>query len=112
MLVGSNELGRIAGIFSPSAITTRGNATFKLISVTFCSTSWRFRSGPTVASLSMYCREKYCALCGCLFSLPKLRNPENPDPDEDPLLVYSDPYDSRVLPRELTEVYKILPTEE
>ena len=28
----------------------------------------------------------------------------NPDPDESPLLPYGDPYDSRILPQELTEV--------
>ena len=49
-------------------------------------------------------KEKYCAVCGCLFSMPLIRNPENPDPDEDPMLPLNDPYDSRVLPAELTAV--------
>lgn len=52
----------------------------------------------------MFTREKYCAVCGCLFSLPLLRNPENPDPNEDETLALNDPYDSRVLPRHLTTV--------
>lgn len=51
-------------------------------------------------------KEKYCALCGCLFSLPLIRNPENPDPNEDPMLPLNDPYDSRVLPAELTAVHR------
>ena len=49
-------------------------------------------------------KEKYCAVCGCLFSMPLIRNPENPDPNEDPMLPLNDPYDSRVLPAELTAV--------
>ena len=52
----------------------------------------------------MLSREKYCAVCGCHFSSPDIRDPENPDPDENPLLAYSDPYDSRILPQELTQV--------
>ena len=52
----------------------------------------------------MYSAERYCVVCGCLFSLPDIRNPANPDPDEDCLLPYADPYDSRLLPREMTEV--------
>ncbi|KAL9628894.1 MAG: hypothetical protein Q9164_007112 [Protoblastenia rupestris] len=51
----------------------------------------------------MISREKYCAVCGCHFSLPDIRDPENPEPDENPLLAYSDPYDSRILPQELTQ---------
>lgn len=42
-------------------------------------------------------------MCGCPFSLPLIRNPENPDPNEDEMLALNDPYDSRVLPRELTK---------
>ena len=53
----------------------------------------------------MFTREKYCAVCGCLFSLPLLRNPENPDPNEDEMLALNDPYDLRVLPRDLTTVF-------
>lgn len=52
----------------------------------------------------MFTREKYCAVCGCLSSLPDIRDPVHPDPDENPLLPHGDPYDSRILPRELTEV--------
>lgn len=33
-----------------------------------------------------------------------IRNPIDPDPNEDCLLSYSDPYDERVLPEEQTEV--------
>ncbi|CAD6586962.1 MAG: hypothetical protein ASARMPRED_002896 [Alectoria sarmentosa] len=40
----------------------------------------------------MFTKEKYCAVCGCLFSLPLIRNPENPDPNEDEMLAVSDPY--------------------
>ena len=54
----------------------------------------------------MFTKEKYCAVCGCPFSLPLIRNPENPDPDEDEMLALSDPYDSRVLPRDLTSVLR------
>lgn len=53
----------------------------------------------------MFTKEKYCAVCGCPFSLPLIRNPEDPDPNEDEMLALSDPYDSRVLPRELTSVF-------
>lgn len=53
----------------------------------------------------MFTKEKYCAVCGCLFSLPLIRDPEHPDPNEDSMLQYSDPYDSRVLPKELTLVW-------
>lgn len=53
----------------------------------------------------MFTKEKYCAVCGCPFSLPLIRDPENPDPNEDEMLALSDPYDSRVLPRELTSVF-------
>ena len=53
----------------------------------------------------MLTREKYCAVCGCPFSVPFIRNPENPDPDEDSMLVLNNPYDSRLLPRELTTVF-------
>lgn len=52
----------------------------------------------------MYTGEKFCAVCGCLFSLPDVRDPVNPDPDEDCLLPLGDPYDSRILPQKLTEV--------
>ena len=52
----------------------------------------------------MFTREKYCAVCGCLFRLPDIRDPVHPDPDENPLLPLGDLYDSRILPRELTEV--------
>lgn len=52
----------------------------------------------------MFTREKYCAVCGCLFSLPDIRDPVNPDPDEDPLLAYGYTYDSRLLPQKMTEV--------
>lgn len=51
----------------------------------------------------MFTREKFCAVCGCLFSLPDIRDPVNPDPDENPLLAYGDCYDSRILPQEMTE---------
>ncbi len=54
----------------------------------------------------MWSREKYCAVCGCPFSVPLIRNPENPDPNEDYMLTLSNPYDSRVLPRELTTVFR------
>ena len=54
----------------------------------------------------MFTKEKYCAVCGCPFSLPLIRNPEDPDPNEDEMLALSDPYDSRVLPRELTTVFR------
>ena len=52
----------------------------------------------------MFTREKYCAVCGCLFNLPLLRNPDNPDPTEDEMLALNNPYDLRVLPRDLTTV--------
>lgn len=51
----------------------------------------------------MFTREKFCAVCGCLFSLPDIRDPVNPDSDENPLLAYGDCYDSRILPQEMTE---------
>ena len=54
----------------------------------------------------MFTKEKYCAVCGCPFSLPLIRNPDNPDPNEDEMLALSDPYDSRVLPRALTSVFR------
>lgn len=54
----------------------------------------------------MFTKEKYCAVCGCPFSLALIRNPEHPDPNEDEMLALSNPYDSRVLPRELTSVYR------
>ena len=52
----------------------------------------------------MLTKEKYCAVCGCPFSLALLQNPNNPDFDEDEMLVLSNPYDSRVLPGQLTIV--------
>lgn len=52
----------------------------------------------------MFTREKFCAVCGCHFSLPDIRDPVNPDPNEDPMLPFGDPYDSRLLPRKMTEV--------
>lgn len=55
----------------------------------------------------MLTKEKYCAVCGCLFSLPLIRNSENPDPNEDPMLPLNDPYDSRLLPVELTAVQRL-----
>lgn len=53
---------------------------------------------------TMFTKEKYCAVCGCPFSLPLIRNPQDPDPNEDTMLALSNPYDSRLLPRELTTV--------
>ena len=53
----------------------------------------------------MFTRKKYCAVCGCLFSLPLLRDPDDPDPNEDTMLALNNPYDSRVLPRDLTSVF-------
>ena len=52
----------------------------------------------------MWTREKYCAVCGCHFSLPDIRDPVNPDPDEDPVLPLGDPYDSRILPKDMIQV--------
>lgn len=51
--------------------------------------------------------EDNCAGCGCSFSLPLVRNPEDPDPNEDGMLALSDSYDSRVLSRELTSVFRL-----
>ena len=52
----------------------------------------------------MFTREKFCAVCGCHFSLPDIRDPVNPDPDEDPMLPLGDPYDSRILSQEMIQV--------
>ena len=52
----------------------------------------------------MLTREKYCAVCGCPFSLPEIRNPVNPDPNEHWSLILGDPYDSRLLPLEQIQV--------
>ena len=54
----------------------------------------------------MFTREKYCAVCGCPFSLPLFRDPEQPDPDGDEILLLCAGYDSRVLPEELTHVIR------
>lgn len=54
----------------------------------------------------MFTKEKYCAVCGCLFSLPLIRKPENPALNGDEILASSDGYDSRVLPRELAGVIR------
>lgn len=50
----------------------------------------------------MFCRELYCCVCGCPFTKVELRDPENPDPNESPLLQYGDPYDARNLSAEDT----------
>ena len=67
-----------------------------VLTVAFLSTA------PPLADMGT--REKYCAVCGCHFSLPDIRDPVNPDPDENALLPLGDPYDSRMLPQEMTEV--------
>ena len=54
----------------------------------------------------MFTKKKYCAVCGCPFSLPLIHNPENTDLNEDEILALRDPYDPRVLPRELTSVLR------
>lgn len=51
----------------------------------------------------MFTKEKYCAVCGCPFSLPLIHTPET-DPNEDELLILSSEYDPRVLPRELAVI--------
>ena len=53
----------------------------------------------------MFPREKYCAVYRYLFSLPLLHDPENPDPNEDEMLALNNPYDLRVLSRDLTTVF-------
>ena len=51
----------------------------------------------------MFTKEKYCAVCGCPFSLPLIHTPET-DPNEDEMLILSFMYDPRVLPRELAVI--------
>ena len=55
--------------------------------------------------MKMFCRETYCCICGCPFTSVGLRNPESPDPNEDVLLPYKDPYDERFLSSEQTKVF-------
>ena len=52
----------------------------------------------------MFCFEMYCPVCGCAFSLPDIRDPVNPDPNENPTLELGDPYDSRLLPEDQIQV--------
>ena len=52
----------------------------------------------------MFCFEMYCPVCGCAFSLPGIRDPINPDPNENPALELGDPYDSRLLPEDQIQV--------
>lgn len=55
----------------------------------------------------MWTRSKYCAVCGCSFGIPDIRDPVNPDPDEDPSILLGDPYDARLLPQGQTQVRRL-----
>ena len=54
----------------------------------------------------MFTKEKYCAICGCPFSLPLIQTPQEPSLDEDGILTLRCQYDPRVLPKELAVIIR------